>query len=161
MNDNRNSINNISTTAENITINRNNPNSDTNTINMVNCRTIPNEEAANPNDTTPQAATTHAPQTTNNSNNTDNETFVASNVFSDADEADPDDDEEEDVIDGLEIEKEMHQNMRNHQHAQRVATYQREKSALTGREVIVSVPGHHVTTWTVVNDIKVSEVQIL
>ena len=81
-----------------------------------------------------------------NSNNTDNEAFVASNVFSDADEADPDEEEEEVVIDGLEIEKELHQHMKNNQHAQTVATYHREKSALTGREVIIRGPGQHATT---------------
>jgi hypothetical protein len=48
--------------------------------------------------------------------------------------------------------------MQNNKHAQRLATYNREKCALIGREVHVGGPGNHVTTWKVVNDIKATHV---
>lgn len=147
------------TTVESDITNTNNPESTVinNPVDVVTTGTIPPTMAIPSNATAGMPISPHeAPLTTNN---TTTETRMESNVFTDADEADPDEEEEEVAIDELEIEKEMRRNMRNNRHAQSVATYHREKSALIDREVIIRGPGNHITTWTVVYDIKSIERQ--
>lgn len=120
---------------------------------------------------TPEALSTDSQETTTAHINTQGEQMQSTNeepspsaadenVFLST-EGDPDKDMDEVLIYEREIEAELRNQQNTNAHTILLAMYQREKKSMLGKEIAVKGPGQLNTTWTVVQDIKASDVKPL